>query len=70
MGTERYTALRSMVIGWDMFLEGRGRFLLVMWDAPVALWEFFFPELDVDHQRPEVILLPLHMLFVGKYTSC
>lgn len=25
-----------------------------MWDAPVAFWDFFFPERDDQHQRAEV----------------
>ncbi|CAM9737005.1 unnamed protein product, partial [Scytosiphon promiscuus] len=50
---EQYPTLRSVVIRWDEFLEGDGRFLLVMWDAPVALWSFFFPARDDEHERPE-----------------
>lgn len=46
--------LRACVLRWDEFLGGSGAFLLVMWDSPVALWDLFFPELDNEHERPEV----------------
>lgn len=42
------------MLRWDEFLDGNGKFLLVMWDAPIALWDFVFPELDEEHERPEV----------------
>lgn len=51
---DRYPSIRSMVVRWDEFLDGDGRFLLVMWDAPLALWDLFFPARDEDHERPEV----------------
>lgn len=46
--------LRACVLRWDEFLHDRGKFLLVMWDSPVALWHLFFPDRDNDHERPEV----------------
>ncbi|CAM9974262.1 unnamed protein product, partial [Hapterophycus canaliculatus] len=49
----RYPTLRSVVVRWDKFLDGDGKFLLVMWDAPVALRDFFFPPRDEEHERPE-----------------
>lgn len=51
---DRYPTLRSVVLRWDEFLDGNGKFLMVMWDAPVALWDFFLPPRDDDHERPEV----------------
>eukprot|EP00904_Undaria_pinnatifida_P001405 jgi/Undpi1/11265/HiC_scaffold_30.g13563.m1 len=53
----RYPTLRSLVLHWDQFLDGNGKFLVVMWDAPIALWDFLFPELDVEHERPEAAML-------------
>ncbi|CAN0396421.1 unnamed protein product, partial [Ectocarpus sp. 12 AP-2014] len=52
----RYPTLRSVVLRWGEFLHGKGKFLLVMWDAPVALWDFCFPYRDDEHERPEVTL--------------
>lgn len=43
-----------MVLRWDEFLDGNGKFLMVMWDAPIALWDFFLPPRDDEHERPEV----------------
>ncbi len=53
----RYPTLRSVVLWWDDFLDGNGKFLMVMWDAPVALRDFFFPARDEEHERPEVWLV-------------
>eukprot|EP00752_Nemacystus_decipiens_P005261 g4773.t1 len=53
----RYPTLRSVVLRWDEFLDGNGKFLMVMWDAPVALWEFLLPPRDDDHERPEAAML-------------
>ncbi|CAM9476068.1 unnamed protein product [Ectocarpus sp. 13 AM-2016] len=53
----RYPTLRSVVLRWDEFLHGNGKFLLVMWDAPVALWDFCFPYRDDEHERPEAAML-------------
>ncbi|CAM9201641.1 unnamed protein product [Ectocarpus sp. 6 AP-2014] len=53
----RYPTLRSVVLHWDEFLHGNGKFLLVMWDAPVALWNFCFPYRDDKHERPEAAML-------------
>ncbi|CAM9640630.1 unnamed protein product [Choristocarpus tenellus] len=53
----RYPTLRSVVLHWDSFLDNSGKFLRIMWDAPVALWEFFSPELDSTYKRPEAAML-------------
>eukprot|EP00903_Cladosiphon_okamuranus_P009097 g8695.t1 len=53
----RYPTLRSVVLRWDEFLDGKGKFLMVMWDAPVALWDFFLPPRDDEHERPEAAML-------------
>ncbi|CAB1098854.1 unnamed protein product [Ectocarpus sp. CCAP 1310/34] len=53
----RYPTLRSVVLRWDEFLHGNGKFLLVMWDAPVALWDFCFPYRDDEYERPEAAML-------------
>lgn len=38
---------------------------MVMWDAPVALRDLFFPARDEEHERPEVWLAPCSKECVG-----
>lgn len=40
---------------------------MVMWDAPVALWDLFLPPRDDEHERPEVFTYVRSCCFAANF---